>query len=100
MNILTGRYTNEIISLTIMLLMTVALIAGQADATVHKTARSDSGYELSTLAAGLEAVMESRIIHADIELQVDFDQLLDAVAAGGSSQASHKSFAITMKSGD
>ena len=32
------RYLNEIIGLTVMALMTVALIAGQADAEVHQAA--------------------------------------------------------------
>ncbi len=35
-------YTNELVSLTIMLLMTVALAAGQADARLHKTQPVDA----------------------------------------------------------
>ena len=32
------RYLNEIVGLTVMGLMTLALVAGQADANVHKAA--------------------------------------------------------------
>jgi len=35
-------YINEIVSLTVMLLMVVALVAGQADATVHKKVQADA----------------------------------------------------------
>lgn len=100
MNIITGRYTNEIIGITIMLLMTIALIAGQADATVHEQARSDGGYEATTLAAGLEAVMATANIRADIELQLDFEQLLDVVAGRDSGPASQEFSAITIRVSD
>lgn len=33
-----GRYLNEIVGLTVMALMTLALVAGQADAQVQKAA--------------------------------------------------------------
>ncbi len=32
------RYLNEIVGLTVMALMTLALVAGQADAEIHKAA--------------------------------------------------------------
>ena len=38
MKALFVRYLNEIVGLTIMALMTIALIAGQADAEVRKAA--------------------------------------------------------------
>jgi len=38
MKALIIRYLNEIVGLTIMVLMTLALIAGQADADVQKVA--------------------------------------------------------------
>ena len=34
-------YLNEIVSLTVMLLMVIALVAGQADATLHDQVRDD-----------------------------------------------------------
>jgi len=41
-------YLNEIVSLTVMLLMVIALVAGQADATIHEEARADSGFSERT----------------------------------------------------
>ena len=38
MKTLFDRYLNEIVGLTIMALMTLALVAGQADANVQKAA--------------------------------------------------------------
>jgi hypothetical protein len=41
MKALLARYLNEIVGLTIMALMTVALIAGQADAKFQKAAAEE-----------------------------------------------------------
>jgi len=38
-------YINEIVSLTIMLLMVVALVAGQADAKIHEQIRADADFK-------------------------------------------------------
>jgi len=38
----TLPYLNEIVSLSVMLLMIVALVAGQADARIHEQARHDA----------------------------------------------------------
>jgi hypothetical protein len=38
MKAIFSRYLNEIVGLTIMVLMTLALVAGQADADVQKAA--------------------------------------------------------------
>ena len=38
----SSPYLNEIVSLTVMLLMIIALVAGQADAKSHVQARSDT----------------------------------------------------------
>lgn len=83
MESITGRYMQEIVSLTIMMLMAVALIAGQAGATVHDTVRTDTGYEATTLAAGVEAVLESTLIRADITLQVNLDDIAELGAELG-----------------
>lgn len=40
-----GRYLNEIVGLTMMALMIIALVAGQADATAHGAA-IDSAKEI------------------------------------------------------
>ena len=54
MKALWSRYLNEIVGLTVMALMTVALIAGQAKAT---------GYE--SVSAGTHAAIEIRLTLAD-----------------------------------
>ena len=41
------RYLNDIVSLTIMALMAVALIAGQADATVSDDVRGDAAFVIT-----------------------------------------------------
>jgi hypothetical protein len=53
MKALLNRYLNEIVGLTIMALMTVALIAGQADATGQAAAKE------------VRAVIEIRLTLAD-----------------------------------
>lgn len=37
-----GEYVNEIFSFSVMILMAIALVAGQADATLHDVARADA----------------------------------------------------------
>ncbi|MBT8103828.1 MAG: hypothetical protein KJO95_12715 [Gammaproteobacteria bacterium] len=41
------RYMNEIVSLTVMLLMVGALVAGQADATIQDEVRAEADAEFS-----------------------------------------------------
>ena len=72
------RYLNEIVGLTVMALMAVALIAGQADATLHQSLQSDSVGQAGQLVARAEAVTESAMIRAELELQLDLDRLIDA----------------------
>ena len=78
MKALATRYLNEIVGLTVMALMTVALVAGQADATVHQSARGDTVHASTRLVANLEAVMEATTLRADLEIQLHSDQLVDA----------------------
>ncbi len=40
---LIRRYLNEIVGLTMMALMTIALVAGQADATMQEAAAKNAG---------------------------------------------------------
>ena len=43
------QLVNEIISLTLMLLMVMALVAGQADATVQDEVRAEAAAEVSQM---------------------------------------------------
>ena len=100
MNVLAGRYLNEIISITIMLLMTTALIAGQADATVHESVRADASFEAATLAEGLEAIMESTVIRADVKIELDLDKLLNVAGDSGSRDTLREIIEIKLKTQD
>jgi len=55
----TVPYINEIVSLTVMLLMVIALVAGQADATIQKEVRAD--------AAMAEAELMDEFSHVRLE---------------------------------
>ena len=80
MKALATRYLNEIVGLAVLALMTVALIAGQADATVHQSLRNDKAAEDSHFSASLETVTDAATFRADIEVQLDLDRLIDVAA--------------------
>ena len=80
MKVLATRYLNEIVGLAVMALMAVALIAGQADATVHQSLRHDAAREDSHFSASLATVTDSATFRADIEVHLDLDRLIDVAA--------------------
>ena len=96
MKALATQYLNEIVGLAVMALMTVALIAGQADATVHQSVRNDSAIETSQFSASLEAVTDSALIRAEVELQLDLDRLLDVATDEQSREALHNLIRIRL----
>jgi hypothetical protein len=57
------RYMNEIVSITILALMSVALIAGQADATTHE------------MAVELQQDFGPALIRADFAIELNFAEL-------------------------
>ena len=87
MKALATRYLNEIVGLAVMALMTVALIAGQADATVHESVRNERATEAARISASLETASETTIIRADLEIQLDLERLIDAAATENSHEA-------------
>jgi len=82
MKILTAHFTTEIIGLTILFLMAAALIAGQANATLHETAHSDGGYAATSLGATVDAVLDAARIRADVELRLELGHLINAAGDG------------------
>ncbi|MCP4332452.1 MAG: hypothetical protein GY785_07325 [Gammaproteobacteria bacterium] len=54
-------YINEIVSLTIMLLMVVALVAGQADATIHEQIRADADFREAIVVEEADAPFRTTI---------------------------------------
>ena len=70
MKALIVRNLNDIVSLTVMALMAVALIAGQADATVSDIVRSDAAFIITLDIEGdsidaLREVLEIRFRRED-----------------------------------
>ena len=57
------RYLNEIVSITILALMSVALVAGQADATAHE------------MAAEVRHEFGPALIHAEFAIEVSLGEL-------------------------
>ena len=81
------RYLNEIVGLAVLALMTVALVAGQADATVHESIRTDTAGTAGHFTAHLEAVTGSTSLRADVEIQLDLERLIDVAAEENSRDA-------------
>ena len=80
MKALATRYLNEIVGLAVMALMAVALIAGQADATLHQSLQNQDTFAPAPVVASLDAVMESETFRADLHIELDLDQLIDVAA--------------------
>jgi len=97
---LTGQYMNEIVSLTILLLLAVALIAGQADATVNKTVQSNKASAPATLVGKGEAAMHASILHADVAIQLDLERFVDVVIDDTLRDAIREAISIRMKTND
>lgn len=54
-------YINEIVSITILLLMVLALVAGQADAKIHDEARARAGFAASEVVEEASAPFRTTI---------------------------------------
>ena len=87
MKALATRYLNEIVGLAVMALMAVALIAGEADATLHKAIGNDEATEPGQFVASMEAFTESAVIRADLHIQLDLDRLIDVATEDDSRDA-------------
>jgi len=66
------QYMNDIVSLTVMLLMTMALVAGEADATVRDKLHREAGYAVATMSACFDDMLINAI-HKVIEIRLDVD---------------------------
>jgi hypothetical protein len=67
-------YINEIVSLTIMLLMVVALVAGQADATIHEQIKPNAGVRdaiVSEDAAPFRTTIKAHIDGLPLTISID-----------------------------
>lgn len=103
MNVSLGRHTDDIFSLTIMLLMTVAFVASQAEATVHDTVRSDTGFAATTaniVAAGVDTLLESTVVRADIAMDLCLHQLREIGSDHETTDAVRKLIEIRLRTRD
>jgi len=76
------RYVNEVVSLSILSLMAIALIAGQADATVHERARADASMSSkpTSFTPLLDALALIEIESAALSLRIDVNSAEVAVS--------------------
>ena len=91
MKALIVRYMNEIVGLTVMALMAVALVAGQAGAMSQDAVPSDP--ELDA-AAAIVSFDEAIVFRADIAINVGLDDLIRLDVDRDSIEAIRKVLAI------
>ena len=70
------RYLNEIVGLTVMALMAVALVAGQAEATGQDAVHSEPDFTAAATIVAFDEAMESVVFRADIAINLDVDDLV------------------------
>ena len=70
------RYLNEIVGLTVMALMAVALVAGQAEATRQDAVHSEPDFSAAATIVTFDEVMESVVFRADIAINLGLDDLV------------------------
>ena len=99
MKALATRYLNEIVGLAVLALMAVALIAGQADATLHQALQNQKTFQPAPMVASLDAAMETRTIRADLHIELDLDQLIDVASDAESREALRELIRIDLSRG-
>jgi len=76
----TLPYLNEIVSLSVMLLMIVALVAGQADAKIHEQARHDAAAARTDLTdktdMPFKAIIKAHIDGQPLTISIDAEAVL------------------------
>ena len=70
------RYLNEIVGLTVMALMAVALVAGQAEATGQDADHSEPDFSAAATIVTFDKAMESVVFRADIAINLGLDGLV------------------------
>ena len=80
MRAILGQYAHELVGLTVLALMTIALIAGQAGATLPATAASHNDSDPPAPSVGIEAAANAAVLHAD-KIDIDFAAIASLVKA-------------------
>ena len=70
------HYLNEIVGLTVMALMAVALVAGQAEATGQDAVQSEPDFSAAATIVTFDEAMESVVFRADIAINLGLDDLV------------------------
>ncbi len=94
------RYLNEIVGLTVMALMTVALVAGQAEATGQDAVHSDSDFTAAAMIVRIDEAMESVVFRADIAINLGLDDLIRFDVDDESIEAIRKVLDIRVERGE
>ena len=81
------RHTSEFVSLTVMALMAIALIAGQADAGLSPLPGGQVMQQRPAITATLDAVLESARFRADLAIDLEF---IEAVGIGSGAEPQEK----------
>ncbi len=94
MKALIVRYMNEIVGLTVMALMAVALVAGQSGATGQDAVPSDPELGVAAAIVSFDEAMEAIVFRADIAINVGLDDLIRLDVDRDSIEAIRKVLAI------
>ena len=70
-----GQYLNEFVSLAVLALLALALIAGQAGATLPAASGHAGDASPRGAAATLDAVFEAAGVRADVAIAIDIDDV-------------------------
>ena len=94
MKALIVRYMNEIVGLTVMALMAVALVAGQAGAMSQDAVPSNPELDAAAAIVSFDEAMEAIVFRADIAINVSLDDLIRLDVDRDSIEAIRKVLAI------
>jgi hypothetical protein len=82
-----GQYLNEIVSLSIMLLMAVALIAGQAGASAHEVAPVDTNIIATpTPFLDVSGLIETDFAVLSFRIDMVFDHIVESLPVGDTTE--------------
>ena len=91
------RYLNEIIGLTVMALMAMALVAGQAEATGQEVIHSEPDITAEATIVTFDEAMESVVFRADIAINLGLDDLVRIEVSDESIDAIRKALDIRIQ---
>ncbi len=91
------RYLNEIVGLTVMALMAVALVAGQVEATGQDAVHSEPEFSAAATIVTFDEAMKSVVFRADIAINLGLDDLVRLEVSDESIEAIRKVLDIRLE---